>query len=103
MRIEILYSILKYFDFYGITFNFYTEGSRKLYTPLGGILSLISIFLGIIVFIYINLDDFLHNNPISTTSIEREKYILKLDITLNFVKSFVTLINLWVSKKKVHY
>ena len=75
MTIDTLFSILKYLDFYGISFNFYTEGSRKLYTPLGGLLSLISIFLGIIIFIYINLEDFLHNNPISTTSVEREQYL----------------------------
>ena len=74
MSIEFLNTILKFLDFYGITFNFYTEGSPKLYTPLGGILSLISIFLAMIVFIYLNLDDFLHNNPISTTSIERSNY-----------------------------
>ena len=74
MSIDTLFSILKYLDFYGISFNFYTEGSRKLYTPFGGILSLVSIVIGIIIFICINFDDFLHNSPISTTSIEREKH-----------------------------
>ena len=73
MLIDI-FNILKYLDFYGISFNFYTEGSRKLYTPFGGILSLISIVIGIIIFICINLDDILHNSPISITSIKKEKH-----------------------------
>ena len=66
--------ILKYFDFFGARFNFYIERNRKLYTPLGGILTLLSFIFSIILFIYINLDDFLHNLPISTTSTERQKH-----------------------------
>ena len=65
---------LKYIDCFGTHFNFYTEKRRKFYTPFGGILSLFSIFFGIIIFIYINLDDFSHNSPISTTSVEKKNY-----------------------------
>ena len=74
MSSKIIFEILKYIDCFGTTFTFYIERSRKLYTRFGGILTLLSIILGIIIFIYINLDDFLHNIPNSTTSIEREKY-----------------------------
>jgi len=66
--------ILKYIDSFGTKFTFYTEKNRKFYTPLGGILTLLSIIFGVIVFIHINIDDFLHNNPNSTTSIVKENY-----------------------------
>ena len=74
MDFSIIFEILKYIDCFGTKFTFYTERSRKLYTSFGGILTLFSIFFGLITFIYITLDDFLHNNPNSTTSTKREKY-----------------------------
>ena len=74
MNNNIVIEILKYLDFFGTKFNFYTEKSRKLYTPLGGILTLLSIIFGIIIFIFINIDNFLHNSPSSTTSIMEENY-----------------------------
>ena len=74
MSFDFISDILKYFDFFGTRFNFYIERSRKLYTPLGGIFTLLSCIFGIIIFIYLNLDDFLHNLPDSTTSMERENH-----------------------------
>ena len=74
MNNDFLSTILNYLDFYVASFTFYIDGNRKLYTPLGGILSIISIIIGITIFVYINLDDFLHNNPSSTTSTERENF-----------------------------
>ena len=74
MNLKTLAEILKYFDFYGTTFNFYTERNRKLYTFFGGILTLLSFVCGLLIFIYINLDDFLHNIPNSTTSTKKEDY-----------------------------
>ena len=74
MSFNVLLEVLKYLDFYGTNFNFYTEKNRKFYTAFGGILSLLSIIVGILVFIFINLEDFLHNAPISTTSQSREDY-----------------------------
>ena len=71
---DFLLTMLNYLDFYGTSFTFYIDGNRKLYTPLGGILSIISIIIGTTIFVYINLDDFLHNNPSSTTSTERENF-----------------------------
>ena len=68
----IITEILRYLDVFGTTFSFYTERNRKFYTILGGILTLFSIFFSLIIFIYINLDDILHNTPISTTSTKRE-------------------------------
>ena len=72
MKFDIILEILKYIDFFGTPFTFYIEKNRKLYTPFGGILTLLSIILGVIVFLSINLDDFLHNIPNSTTSIAKE-------------------------------
>ena len=66
--------VIEYFDCFGASFNFYIENNRKLYTPFGGILTILSLIFSSIIFIYIHLDDFLHNNPISTTSNEKENY-----------------------------
>ena len=74
MSNEIKYEIFKYFDFFGTNFTFYIEKHRKFYTNLGGILSLLSFLIGLIVFIFINLEEFLHKNPISTTSTSEEEY-----------------------------
>ena len=60
--------ILRYIDLFGTHFNFYTDRKRKFYIKLGGMLTLLSIIVSILVFIFINFDEFLHNNPISTTS-----------------------------------
>ena len=74
MALSTIIEIFKYFDFFGTTFNFYTERKRKLYTLFGGILTLFAIIFGLIVFFYINLDDFLQNIPNSTTSTKIESY-----------------------------
>ena len=74
MGLNILNESLKYLDCFGTNFNFYTERNRKFYTPFGGILTLLSIIVGILVFIFINIDDFSHNAPISTSSTSREDY-----------------------------
>ena len=68
MRKHIIFEFLKYFDCFGTKFHFYSERKRKFYTSLGGILTIFSIIIGILVFIFINKDEFLHNKPISTTS-----------------------------------
>ena len=74
MNNDIKYEILKYLDIFGTTFTFYIERHRKYYTTLGGVLSVLSILIGLIVFIFINKDDFLHKNPISTTSTSEEEH-----------------------------
>jgi hypothetical protein len=70
MNKNIIFGILKYLDYFGTTFNFYIDRNRKLYTPLGGLLTILSIFFAVLIFTYINLDDFLQNVPNSTTSIK---------------------------------
>ena len=65
---------LKYLDCFGTTYNFYTEKKRKFYTVFGGILTLLSIIFGILIFIYINYDNFSYNIPISTISTSKENY-----------------------------
>ena len=71
---EIVSDILKYVDFFGATFSFYSEKNRKFYTNLGGLLTLLSIMLSTILFIYNNIDNFSHNVPTSTTSTAKEPY-----------------------------
>jgi hypothetical protein len=70
----MFFNLLKYIDCFGTTFNFYIERSRKFYNILGGILTLSSLFIGIFIFSYIKIGDFIHNNPNSTTSIEKGIY-----------------------------
>ena len=74
MTKNINLEVLKYIDCFGTKFNFYSEKNRELYTPFGGILTLLSIIFGIILFLYLNMDDFLHNIPESTTSIKRANF-----------------------------
>jgi len=71
---EIVSDILKYVDFFGATFSFYSEKNRKFYTNLGGLLTLLSIILSTILFIFNNIDNFSHNVPTSTTSTAKEPY-----------------------------
>ena len=72
MDYNFISRILKYFDCFGTNFNFYTERNRKFYTPFGGILTILSFILGIVIFLHINVDDFMHENPNSTTSTVKE-------------------------------
>ena len=67
-------TVLDYLDCFGANFNFYIEKNRKLYTPFGGILTILSIIFSLMIFIYIYLDDFSHNHPSSTTSTEKSDY-----------------------------
>ena len=66
MKIDLnmIDEILKYLDCFGTTYSFYTERNRKFYTVFGGILTLLSILFGIVVFIFINFDDFSYNSTI---------------------------------------
>ena len=66
--LNIIDEILKYLDCFGTTYSFYTERNRKFYTAFGGILTLLAIIFGLVVFAFINFDDFSYNVPISTIS-----------------------------------
>jgi hypothetical protein len=74
MNVYILLEFLKFIDLNGTKFHFYTERNRKLLTPIGGLLTLLSIIVGIFVFILVEKDDILHKSPISTTSTSKEAY-----------------------------
>ena len=64
----MIWTFLKYIDCFGISFNFYIENNRKFYTIFGGIFTLLSIFIGLMIFTCLKIEDIRHNNPISTTS-----------------------------------
>ena len=66
--------LLKYLDCFGTTFSFYNEGSRKLYTPLGGVLTILAFFFSMVIFVQVKLEDFKNNNPTSITSTKRDDY-----------------------------
>ena len=71
--------ILRYLDLFGTKCSFYTEQKLKLYTPLGGILSIISFITGIFIFIYTNISSFKRKEPkIITSSIIKEHHKIQL-------------------------
>ena len=74
MNYLIFSRILKYLDCFGTTFNFYTEKTRKLYTPLGGILTLFSFIFGTVIFLAMNLEEIKHDVPLTSTSVIQEGY-----------------------------
>ena len=54
---------LRYMDFFGTKCCFYSDQRLKLYTPLGGIISIISICTGISIFILVSLSSFKREHP----------------------------------------
>ncbi len=60
--------LFKYLDLYGVLQNFYIEKKIKLYTEFGGVLSMVTLLLSLVVFIFFSLDDFRRTDPIITTS-----------------------------------
>ena len=60
--------IIQYFDFFGTKYHFYTDGKPKLYTMLGGILSILSVIICLTVFFFITSEDIRRKTPIVTTS-----------------------------------
>ena len=60
--------IIKYVDLFGTKCTFYSDKMQKYYTVTGGIFSLISIFVCILIFTTLSLDDIKRKNPITTTS-----------------------------------
>ena len=55
--------IIKYLDSFGTKYNFFTDGKPRLYTTFGGILSIISFLLSLIVFAIYSYDDFRRLKP----------------------------------------
>ena len=61
-------NILRKFDFYGTDFHWYFDYKPKYYTSYGGIFSILSFILYIVIFIIFGLEDFKRTNPISSIS-----------------------------------
>ena len=62
------FDFLKYFDFFAIKFNFYTNNQPTYQNIFGGIMSIFYILICIAIFFGLCLDDFKRLNPITTTS-----------------------------------
>ena len=60
--------IITYLDIFGTKNSFYTNQKPKLYTLMGGILTLFSFFICIIVFFNLSLNDLKRKSPITSTS-----------------------------------
>ena len=68
-------TFIKYIDLFGTKCTFYNEKMPKLYTVTGGIFSIISILVCILIFIIFSLDDLKRKTPITTiSSIPSEGY-----------------------------
>ena len=65
---------LRYLDIFGTKCSFYTDQKLKLYTPLGGILSITSFIAGIFIFLQVNLSSFKREMPSIITSSTVEEY-----------------------------
>ena len=74
MNYLLISRILKYIDCFGTNFNFYTEKNRKLYTPFGGILTILAFIVGAMIFLAMNIDEIKHDVPLSSTSVTQENY-----------------------------
>ena len=61
-------TIIKYTDLFGTRCTFYSEKMPKLYTVIGGIFSMISILVCILIFTIFSIDDLKRKFPITTTS-----------------------------------
>ena len=61
-------TIIKYVDLFGTRCTFYSDKMPKLYTVIGGILSIFSILVCIIIFIIFSLDDIKRKFPNTTIS-----------------------------------
>ena len=61
-------NVLSIFDFYGKEFHWYFYNKPKYYTFYGGIFTILSFILYILVFIIFGLEDFKRTNPISNIS-----------------------------------
>ena len=65
---------LRYFDLFGTKCSFYSDQRLKFYTPLGGVISVISVCAGIIIFTFFNLSNFKREYPslITMSTIDEE-------------------------------
>jgi len=60
--------LIKYFDFYTIKFNFYTNNQPRFRNAFGGIMNLIYLFICIIIFIELSYQDLFKLKPITSIS-----------------------------------
>ena len=73
-----LKEILEYLDMFGTKPGFYAERKPKFYTASGGLLTMLSLFLSITVFIIFSMDDFHYITPITTSSLISSKSYKKI-------------------------
>lgn len=66
--------VLKNIDFFGTSFNFYVENNRKYYNYIGGIFTIISILLYIMLILFLSKNDFQKKSPqIFSFSLPKDK------------------------------
>jgi len=65
---EKFFTFIKYMDLFGTRCTFYSDKMPKLYTVTGGIFTMISLFLCLLVFVVFSLDDLKRKFPSTTIS-----------------------------------
>ena len=72
--------VIKYFDFFGIKFHFYTNNQPYYHNLFGGIMYIIYVILCIFIFMIFSYDDLNRLNPTTTESDITEKEPRKIDL-----------------------
>ena len=72
--------VIKYFDFFGIKFYFYTNNQPYYQYSFGGIMYHSYTIICILIFIFFSYDDLKRTNPTTTTSDFTEKEPRKIDL-----------------------
>ena len=60
--------IITYIDMFGTKNSFYTNQKPKLYTLMGGILTVLTFFFCAVILLYQSLEDLERTSPITSTS-----------------------------------
>ena len=74
------FNAIKYFDFFGVKFHFYTNNQPYYQNIFGGLMYLFYIILCIIIFIVFSFDDLNRLNPETTASDIAEKEPRKIEL-----------------------
>ena len=74
--------IITYLDMFGTKNSFYTNQKPKLYTLMGGVLTLLSFFICIVIFFNLSLDDLIEHLQLLLLLI----YLMILIKNLNLAK-----------------
>ena len=92
---------IKYFDFFGIKFHFYTNNQPNYQNIFGGIMNLIYLIVCVILFVFLSYDDLKMLNPTTTMSDISDKEARIVDLNEEKIWIPFRLVN-WENKVIKH-